>query len=80
MAFIDLSPASASDVTQFILLTRHRMYVRDDSKGLLSVIWYSDLGSIRLVDRKGEKQGAWQRIAENDHGQDAARTHSRSIA
>ena len=28
----------------------------------------SDLGSIRLVDRKGEKQGAWQRIAEKIAG------------
>ncbi len=32
------------------------------------MIWYSDLGSIRLVDRKGEKQGAWQRIAEKVAG------------
>ena len=46
------------------------MYVRD-ATGLLSVIWYSDLGSIRLIDRKDEKQGAWQRIAEKIAGKDA---------
>jgi hypothetical protein len=62
VAFIELSPGTP-DTSQFILLTAHRMYVRD-SKGLLSVVWYSDLGSIRLVDRKDEKQGAWQRIAD----------------
>ncbi len=43
------------------------MYVRDAS-GILSVIWYVDLGSIRLVDRKDQKQGAWQRIAEKIAG------------
>lgn len=66
VAFIELSPATPSG-SQFILLTAHRMYVRDH-KGLLSVVWYSDLGSIRLVDRKGEKQGAWQRIADKIAG------------
>lgn len=62
VGFIDLSAASPR-ISQFILLTKHRMFVRDDSE-ILSVIWYSDLGSIRLVDRKGERQGAWHKIAE----------------
>src|SRR5579864_4822950 len=53
VAFIELSPGTPSS-SQFILLTAHRIYDRD-SKGLLSVVWYSDLGSIRLVDHKGEK-------------------------
>ena len=66
VGFIELSPGSA-DSSQFILLTGHRMYVRD-SKGLLSVVWYSDLGSIRLVDRKSQKQGAWERITEKLSG------------
>jgi DnaJ domain len=66
VAFIELSPGTPSN-SQFILLTGHRMYVRD-SKGLLSVVWYSDLGSIRLVDRKDEKQGAWQKLAEKIAG------------
>jgi hypothetical protein len=66
VAFIELSPGTPSS-SQFILLTGHRMYVRDQ-KGLLSVVWYSDLGSIRLVDHKGEKQGTWQRIAEKIAG------------
>ena len=66
VGFIDLSTRSQRCL-EFILFTKHRMFVRDDSE-ILSVIWYSDLGSIRLVDRKGEKQGAWQRIAEKVAG------------
>ncbi|WP_348263101.1 J domain-containing protein [Telmatobacter sp. DSM 110680] len=66
VAFIDLSAGSAL-ISEFILLTKHRMLVRDDA-GILSVIWYADLGSIRLVDRNGQKQGAWQRIAEKIAG------------
>jgi hypothetical protein len=62
VGFIDLS-ATSPRISQFILLTKHRMFVRDDSE-ILSVIWYSDLGSVRLVDRKSGKQGAWQKIAE----------------
>jgi len=59
VGFIDLS-AGSLQISEFILFTKHRMLVRDDSE-ILSVIWYSDLGSIRLVDRKGQKQGAWQK-------------------
>jgi hypothetical protein len=66
VAFIELTPGTASR-SQFILLTGHRMYVRD-AKGLLSVVWYSDLGSIRLVDRRDEKKGAWQKIADTIAG------------
>jgi hypothetical protein len=66
VAFIDLSGGSARS-SGFVLLTRQRMLVRSVSE-ILSVIWYADLGSIRLVDRKGEKQGAWQKIAETIAG------------
>ena len=66
VAFIDLSAGSVRSL-EFILLTKHRMLIRSASE-LLSAIWYADLGSIRLVDRKGEKQGAWQRIAEKIAG------------
>jgi len=66
VAFIDLSAGSARSL-EFILLTKQRMLIRSASE-LLSVIWYADLGSIRLVDRQGQKQGAWQRIAEKIAG------------
>jgi hypothetical protein len=64
VAFVELSPGTPS-TSQFILLTGHRMYLRD-SQGLLSVVWYSDLGDIELIDlQAGKKPGAWQRIAES---------------
>jgi hypothetical protein len=66
VAFIDLSTGSARS-SEFILLTKHRMLIRSASE-ILSVIWYADLGSIRLIDRKSEKQGAWKRIAEKIAG------------
>jgi hypothetical protein len=59
VAFVDMS-AGAARSSEFILLTDRRMLVRAASE-LLSVIWYADLGSIRLVDLNEEKQGAWQR-------------------
>lgn len=67
VGFIDLSAGSLRS-PQFILLTKHRMYVRD-ATGILSVIWYADLGEIRLINLKREKQpGAWQRIRETIAG------------
>jgi hypothetical protein len=66
IGFIDLSGTKAR-AAHYILLGNHKMYIRDAS-GILSVVWYADLGSIRLVDRKGQKQGAWQRIAEKIAG------------
>jgi DnaJ domain len=66
VGFIDLSPRSVR-CSQFILLTKHRMFIRDASE-TLSVIWYSDLGDIKLVDLRKENAGAWQRIAETIAG------------
>jgi hypothetical protein len=67
VGFIDLSPGSLSS-SHFILFTGHRMYVRDSS-GILSVVWYSDLGDVELVDLQvGKKPRAWQRIAESIAG------------
>ena len=44
------------------------MYIRDAS-GILSVIWYADLGEVNLTDLQAEKKpGAWQRIAESIAG------------
>src|SRR5258708_3066945 len=63
VGFIDLTPRSIRS-SQFILLTKHRLFFRNASE-ILSVIWYSDLGDIELVDLKGkENPWAWQRIAE----------------
>ena len=68
VGFVDLPGASARDA-RFILLGNHRMYVRD-GKGILSVIWYSDLGAVELIDpRGGKKPGALQWLAESLTGE-----------
>jgi hypothetical protein len=67
VGLIDLS-AGSRRCSEFILLTKHRMYIRE-ATGILSVIWYSDLGDIVLLDLKGKASaGAWQRIAETIAG------------
>ena len=44
------------------------MLIRDASD-ILSVIWYADLGEIKLIDlQAGKKPGTWQRIAETIAG------------
>jgi hypothetical protein len=61
VGFVDMAPEKGR-ISQFILLTNHRMYIRDETE-LLSVIWYDDLGEIRLVDTEAGKKGrVWQRI------------------
>jgi hypothetical protein len=67
IGFIDLSGGKAR-AARYILLGNHKMYIRDAS-GILSVLWYSDLGELELVDLQAErKPGAWQRIAETIAG------------
>jgi hypothetical protein len=66
VGFIDIS-AGANPASRYILLTNHRMYIRD-STDILSVIWYADIGEVRLVDLQKEKHGALQRIVEQIAG------------
>ncbi len=69
-AIVDLSgPGSrAGSFSQYILLTRHGILVRD-ARSVVSLLWYTDLGEINLVDqRKHGKLGIWQRIAEKISG------------
>jgi hypothetical protein len=67
IGFIDLSEGKAR-AARYILLGNHKMYIRDAS-GILSVIWYADLGEVNLTDLQAEKKpGAWQRIAESIAG------------
>ena len=64
VGFVDMAPEKAS-ITRYILLTNHRMYIRDATE-LLTVIWYDDLGDIRLVDRyAGKKPTLWRKLTLN---------------
>jgi hypothetical protein len=67
VGFVDLSGGKTRG-ERYILLGNHKMYIRDAS-GILSVVWYVDLGEVNLIDRQAErKAGAWQRIAETITG------------
>lgn len=63
VGFIDLFQGGRSRITRYILLTDHKMYIRD-ATDILHVIWYSDLGEITLTNLHAQKQPkAWQKLA-----------------
>jgi hypothetical protein len=66
LAIVDLSgPASPpGSFAQFLLLADDGIFVRD-SRTIVSLLWYSDLGAIRLIG-KGRRglSGLWQRLQE----------------
>jgi hypothetical protein len=67
VGFVHLTPEKAR-ISEFILLTNHRMYIRD-ANGILSVVWYDDLGEVRLIDNETDKKpSTWQKIAETVAG------------
>ena len=67
VGFVNLTAGKAR-ISQFILLTNQRMYIRDADE-ILSVLWYDDLGEIDLIDNQaGKEPSAWQRIAETVAG------------
>jgi hypothetical protein len=70
LAIVDLSGAgsTAGSFAQYFLLTIHGIFVRDD-RSIVSLLWYTDLGAIYLVDlRKHGKLGIWQSIVERISG------------
>ncbi|HTB98838.1 MAG TPA: J domain-containing protein [Terracidiphilus sp.] len=70
LAFIDLSYRGAGQKgpAQYLLLTSYRLFFRNHLF-IVSLLWYTDLGEIRLVDQfEGGKQGMWQRIVETFSG------------
>jgi hypothetical protein len=40
---------------RYILLTNHRLFLRDSSE-LVHVLWYADLGDVQYIDRHAEKK------------------------
>ena len=70
LAIVDLSRdgPNPSDFSQFLLLASHAVIVRD-AEGNDSILWYSDLGEISLIDhRKDGKLGVWQTVLEKVSG------------
>ncbi len=70
LAIVDLSRHGSplGNLSQYILFTLHGIYVRD-AHGILSLLWYGDLGELRFVDqRKQGKLPLWQRFIERISG------------
>ncbi len=70
VAFIDLSVAGVRKEigSRYLLLTSHRIIVRD-VMSVVSLLWYTDLGEVQLLDRhERKKSGLWQRIVEKAWG------------
>jgi hypothetical protein len=70
LAIVDLSRmgSPAGDFSQFILLAGHAALVRD-AVGIVSILWYTDLGEIKMIDqRRHGNLGLWQRLLERISG------------
>jgi curved DNA-binding protein CbpA len=70
LAIVDLSSAEAvGGFSEFILFTGHGVFVRDQHR-IVSLMWYSDLGEIRLMDQRIHgKLSFLQRLAERVSGE-----------
>ena len=85
LAVVDLTRADApsGELSQFMLLASHGVLLRD-ILNMASLIWYSDLGEITMVDqRRNGKLGLWQRLLEKIAGNQykyALRIHRRNGA
>jgi hypothetical protein len=67
LAIVDLTGPGSHNVefSQFLLLASHGMMVRDTHHAV-SLLWYSDLGEIKLVDRRRNgRLSPWQELVEN---------------
>jgi hypothetical protein len=70
LAFVDLSRdgTNPGDFSQFLLVASHAVIVRD-ADGNDSIIWYTDLGEISLIDHRIDgKLGVWQSVLEKVSG------------
>jgi hypothetical protein len=70
VAIVDLGGVRSYDgsFSQFLLLATRGILVRD-ARNMMSLLWYTDLGEINLVDRGGSaKPGSWQKLVKNIAG------------
>lgn len=70
VAFVDLSrhAKGSKPPESYLLLTTYRMFLRNHLF-IISLLWYTDLGEVRLVDlEKDRKRSLWQRIVEGVTG------------
>jgi hypothetical protein len=70
LAIVDLAGGGPipGDFSQFLLVASHAVIVRG-AEGNDSILWYTDLGEISLIDhRKDGKLGTWQGVLEKVSG------------
>ncbi len=63
-AIVDLSGSRSRNpsFSQFLLLASRGMMMRD-SRNIISVLWYADMGEIKLIDSRREgKPSSWQKF------------------
>ncbi|MGA3081754.1 MAG: DnaJ domain-containing protein [Terracidiphilus sp.] len=71
VAIVDLGGVRAYDgsFSQFLLLGTRGSLVRD-ARNMMSLLWHTDLGEIKLIDRGGSSNpGGWQKLVKNIAGQ-----------
>lgn len=65
LAIVDLSapPSQPGSLSQYLLLTLNGIFVRD-WRNRISLVWYHDLGEVKLVNRlSGQKPAILQKLA-----------------
>jgi hypothetical protein len=70
LAIVDLSGSRSNTggFSHFFLLATRGIMMRD-SRNIISVLWYTDLGEIKLIDgRRSGKPSAWQKLVEGISG------------
>jgi hypothetical protein len=71
VAIVDLGGVRSYDgsFSQFLLLGTRGILVRD-ARNMMSLLWHTDLGEIKLIDRGGSSNaGGWQKLVKNIAGQ-----------
>lgn len=63
IAVIDLTGSASGKLARLLLLTVHGIFIRD-WHGQVSLLWYHDMGEVKLVDRFGGRNSAlWHMFA-----------------
>lgn len=72
LALVDLSGSRAApgSLAQYILLADSGIFLRD-ARGLVALLWYDDLGAVRLVERSRRGvAGLWCKLLERFQGRE----------
>jgi hypothetical protein len=69
IAVVDLTASASGKLAQFLLLTVHGIFVRD-RQNRVSLLWYHDMGEVKLVDSFRDRSSAiWRKLSSTIVGQ-----------